>query len=51
MWKFVSDELDVPQMSSHPLKSMETEGGLNTLMTAEGTLPHLPFIFPCKAVK
>lgn len=39
MWKFVSSEFDVPQVSSHPLKSVETEGGLDTLMTAEGTFP------------
>lgn len=51
MWKFVSGELDVPQVSSHPLKSLETEGGLDTPMTAEGTFPHLPFIFPSKAAR
>lgn len=48
MWKFVSGELDVPRVSSQPLKRVETEGGLDTLMTAEGTFPHLPFIFPVR---
>lgn len=33
-WKFVSGELDVTQVFSHPLNSVETEGGPDRLVTA-----------------
>lgn len=46
MWKFVCSETHVAQVSFHPLKSVETEGGLDKLMTAEGTLPPSVFYFP-----
>lgn len=45
MWKFVCSEPHVAQVSSHPLNSVETEGGLDKLITAEGTLSPAVFYF------
>lgn len=51
MWKFVSGKLDVPQVSPHPLKWAETEGGLDTLMTAEELSTICLLFSPCKAAR
>lgn len=55
MGKSVSGGHDVFGTPSHPLKLVETEGGLDKLRAAERTFsPHLYFIFflpHCKSVR